>query len=127
MDSPIEYLGIIATVQAGFYAIKTMGYFWLKNRVLSQPNQERANSILSLWKRGSLLPTPIDLAYIIGRVMKINQNNHSKRASLETEAEPLQEFLLPYSKFPRVIELVEEDTPKHEKPYSRKRLIKLVD
>ena len=59
MDLPIEYLGMIAAAQAGFYALKAMGYFWLKDRVSSQPNQERANSILRLWKRGSLLPTPI--------------------------------------------------------------------
>lgn len=116
--------------QAGLYALKTLGYFFLKNddskegdiclgKVIPRGLDERKKLALDFYKKGSMLPTPLDFFYFIGKsknlIRKISETNSDNNLSLFPES---------YSKESRILEFVDNSLETRvETPYSYKRKI----
>ena len=82
---------MIGAAQAGFYSLKTVGYYWLKEAVKYKKQEimesddsekikvldKESNNLLSSVKRSFMLPTPIDLValYMALRIFKKRAND----------------------------------------------------
>lgn len=134
MDYQFSDLIFLSTAQAGLYTLKFLGYHCLKNddskegdiclgEIIPKELDERKKLTLNFYKKGAMLPTPLDFLYWIEK-----SRNYIKKISETNSDNNLPSLNEPYSKKGRVLEFVDSSLESQvQEPYSYLRKTELVN